>query len=215
MRRRMRLPICEACGKNDTPAHRAGIYHRHRPRINAVLKGSELTLKQIARRFDVTYQRMQQIARQSGYSGRARQMARTLKRHGPVVIPEHVKIVAKLAEQRGLVFKLVSLRNGSGFNQRRVIIAGRRCVIRKVVRPHPNGPARHWLYFRRIKKDRWPEFVVLPFNGDAFIVPARMYRGTIFVFGRKKQAPGKPNTIKWNTFYGAWGQLRSSRTQKR
>jgi hypothetical protein len=153
-----------------------------------MLRSADLTLVEIARRLGVSRQRVQHIARHSGFSGRARQMARALKRRGPVAVPEQVEAVAKLAERHGLVLRPIPRRTAAGFIMRRVIIAGRRCVIQKVVRPHPGGPGRYWIHFRRIKKDRWQEFVILPFQGDAFIVPARMYRGTIFVFGRKKQA---------------------------
>lgn len=204
---------CKLCGKEDSPRHRAGVYHRQRRKIHAMLRSADLTLVEIARRLGVSRQRVQHIARQSGYSGRARQMARALKRHGPVVIPQQVEAVARLAERHGLVLRPIPRRSAPGFIRRRVIIAGRRCVIQKVVQPHLSGPGRYWLHFRSIKKDRWPEFVILPFKGDAFIVLARMYRGTIFVFGRKKQAPRRPNTIKWETFYGAWDQLRSSQTE--
>jgi hypothetical protein len=202
--------ICGLCGRQDNPAHRAGVYHRQHRKIHAMLGSSNLTLKEIARRLGVTYQRAQQIASEHGYSGRLRQRARSLDRRRSLPIPEPANTVAHIAQRHGLVWEPIFRRSREGFKSKHILIAGRRCTIRKVMGPRPSSPSACWLYFNPKAKRRWAEFIILPFDGDAFIVPATTYRQTVFVFGREKQSPGKPGTIDWRSFYGAWGQLRAS-----
>jgi hypothetical protein len=215
MPRQRRAPLCKLCGREDNAHHRAGVYHRQRQKINAMLGSSSLTLKEIARRLAVTYQRAQQIASERGYSGRLRQRARSLERRRSLSIPEPAKTVVRLAQRHGLVWEPILRQTGEGFKSKHVLIAGRRCLIRKLVEAPPSSPSVYWVRFNFSQRDPWAEFIVLPFEGNAFIVPAKTYRQTVFVFGREKQNPGRPDTIDWRSFYGAWGQLRASQIQER
>jgi hypothetical protein len=128
------------------------------------------------------------------------------------------KRVYGISVSQGLAWEVVFARrddNGPKVYARRILIAGRRCMIRRVIGAHPSSLSACWLYFSGRAKTRWAEFVILPFRENAFVIPRKLYRQTVFVFGREKQSPGRPHTIDWRSFYGAWGQLRSSQTQKR
>jgi transcriptional regulator with XRE-family HTH domain len=211
MPRRRCAALCKLCGRQDNAVHRAGVYHRQRRKIHAMLGSFDLTTKQIARRLGVSRQRVQQIARERGYSGRLRRLARGLDRHNSLVIPEPANTVAGLATRQGLAWEIIFARrhhDAPKVYARRILIAGRRCVIRKVIGPHPSSPSACWLHFKPGAKSRWAEFVILPFGEDAFEIPRKLYRQTVFVFGREKLSPGRPDTIDWRSFYGAWGQLR-------
>ncbi len=211
---------CPQCGlvvlNPLSSTHQRSVFHRHAQSVRDLLGSGQVSFAALGQRLGVTREYIRQVAGLLGFA--KRRQAWSIERRATQALEQSPLLadVIREAKKRGLITKLIELRNYPGVPPHRlraVEIEGFYCELRSLTLLYRD------VFTLTFRSKLRPDFLLAKSPHGWMVIPGDKLpeHGTVtFVLGREKRSPGNRRPRhNWPSYLNAWNLLRRSHGKPR